>query len=188
MRLSKSAIEAAVIKYANEKFKSLLEEADKNKLIAGGHLYAALFGEEAKVIKNISQGWYSERNCFNLDISGLPISNYIVCMETTRRVPLDSYVRCLPESANIEGVKTAIKNYDDKCKEREDIRERKMEFRKDMRRFASQFTTLKKLSEHNEEFAKYFFGFENVQTKNLPAITCQQILEKYPEIKVSCQG
>lgn len=188
MRLSKGAIETAAGKYSHEKFKNLIEEADKTKRLAGSSLYSAIFIGEAEKIAAIPQGWFSERDNFKFNIDDLPIDNYIVHMQSTCRVPLDSYVRYLPESAKIETVKAAIKNYDEKCKELENIGDRKSQFRQDMKRFASQFPTLKKLAEHNEEFAKYFFGFDKVATANLPAITCEQILEKYPEITVACKA
>lgn len=188
MRLTKSSIEAAVTRYADAKFNTHIESADNKKKQAGTALYDALFRGEGERIKAIPHGWFSERNSFKLDINGVPISNYIVHMASAKRVPLDSYVRSFPETANADLVKKAIEEYDATCLEREKIGERKMDFRKDMRSFASQFSSLKKLAEQSDDFAKCFLGFDNIQNPNLPAVTCAQIMEKYPEIKTSCKG
>lgn len=188
MRLSKGSISTAARQYSMDKFKKLVESAETNKKRTGSLVYEALFSGESESLKTLLEGWYSERDSFYLCIPGIPNSEEKIFMDTTKRIPLDGHVRYLPKTAATLTLNLAVMNYNEKCKIINEIKDKRGAFIFDMQRFANQFTTLERLAKHNEEFASYFVGSDKAIATNLPAITCEQILEKYPEITVACKA
>lgn len=184
MRIINAKLEAAVNSLVDDKFKPLIEKAEKERGEAGDALYIAIFGGELDYINSLRHDWYLEGSDFRYHSKPLGGMVYYerIFMSQSRRLPVSGDVRFIPKTTTLEACEKAYSAYKNKEESVQKFNEDRRGLKNNLMNFGRQFRTLKRLEEQSEELASYYKKRENIATTNLPAVTYDQIISQYPEI------
>ena len=193
MKITKTIAEKIAENYTCKKFNKKNEELENALLHTADKMYFSFFKGKEEYLESLQPGWFVLSSTmivpFEKIATGHNVEYATVKMTTQRRMFLSRYLyfeNGLCEESYSHDFKNTCIEYLDLIKQRDAQVERRRLFKNDIKTFILQFTTINRLIEQMPDLEESVPPI--LKTKNTPAIVCNDIALKYPEIGIRCSA